>query len=265
MIKGIVFFDIDGTLIDCPNGIFDPTEKTIKSFLKLKNNGYKIGIASGRPKSFIPESILKLPIDAFVTSNGSYVEIDGEVVFNNVIPDDIVNEVLIECKKNNMSIILEGQEVSFYKEEIDKEVMEFLDEFYICKNNMIDLNSYKKQVKTNKIVVFVHKEEVYRNFKNKFGNKFTFMIHPNNISWDMYISDFSKASGIEYVIEKLGLSDKDSYAFGDGFNDIEMFQMVDKGICMGYCNEVLEKYSFNKTETVKNEGVYLGLKKLNVI
>ena len=35
-LKGIVFFDVDGTLIDCGKGLYKPSNKTKEAIKKLK-------------------------------------------------------------------------------------------------------------------------------------------------------------------------------------------------------------------------------------
>ena len=40
MVKGLVFFDYDGTLVDERDGIYAPTTQTIESVSKLQKNGY---------------------------------------------------------------------------------------------------------------------------------------------------------------------------------------------------------------------------------
>ena len=44
--KPMIFFDVDGTLMD--NHDYQVTPSTKKALQKLQENGYKIGIATGR-------------------------------------------------------------------------------------------------------------------------------------------------------------------------------------------------------------------------
>ena len=65
----IVFFDVDGTLIDYKaDGMSDKTVEMLKG---LQANGIKICIASGRAPIQMPD-IPGIKFDAFVTYNGSY-------------------------------------------------------------------------------------------------------------------------------------------------------------------------------------------------
>ena len=40
----IAFFDIDGTLVNVPNGMLHPTDETIRVLNEFKNQGNKMGI-----------------------------------------------------------------------------------------------------------------------------------------------------------------------------------------------------------------------------
>ena len=41
----IAFFDIDGTLVNVPNGMLHPTDETIRVLNEFKNQGNKIMVA----------------------------------------------------------------------------------------------------------------------------------------------------------------------------------------------------------------------------
>lgn len=55
--KRAVFFDIDGTLLDCQNGITHMTPRVKKAIRELKNRGDYVFIASGRPYAFISKEL----------------------------------------------------------------------------------------------------------------------------------------------------------------------------------------------------------------
>ena len=106
---------------------------------------------------------------------------------------------------------------------------------------------------------------IQENLVERFKDEFVFMQHPGHSSSDMYRRGCTKAHGIEHLIKELGLSDKDTYAFGDGENDIEMFQRVKYGIAMGDAHETLIPHAYKQTENVPNEGIYKALLELGLI
>lgn len=90
------------------------------------------------------------------------------------------------------------------------------------------------------------------------------------IRWHRYSVDIlpaggSKAEGINKMIERLGFKLKDVYAFGDGLNDLEMLREVGTGVAMG--NGVPEAKALADfiTSDVSEDGIWNGLKELNLI
>src|SRR5699024_9940889 len=60
-------------------------------------------------------------------------------------------------------------------------------------------------------------------------------------SVDVLPSTGSKALGIEQVLYHLGIKRENTYAFGDGLNDIEMLEFVGTGVAMGNAFEKTKK------------------------
>ena len=63
----IIFFDIDGTLLDF--GKKDLSPKTREALLKLRENGIRICIATGRAPLAVPK-FAGVEFDAYLTYNG---------------------------------------------------------------------------------------------------------------------------------------------------------------------------------------------------
>ena len=92
--KGVIFFDYDGTTVDEVDEIKTATPTTVESLNKLKENGYLTMLCSGRTQRF-----LEMDIDKFmgaITCNGSHTEVEGEVIRDICIPDELVFQVVNE-------------------------------------------------------------------------------------------------------------------------------------------------------------------------
>jgi len=88
MIKAI-FFDIDAT--SYIHAIKDSPESTKKAFRKLKEAGYRLGICTSRsyPEMInLPEHFWEL-MDAVVCLGGAQIMIDGNLVVNHTLDDEI--------------------------------------------------------------------------------------------------------------------------------------------------------------------------------
>ncbi len=64
----------------------------------------------------------------------------------------------------------------------------------------------------------------------------------------------SKASGLEHVCDKLGVSPAEVLAIGDGRNDIEMLRWAGRGVAMGQAVEEVRAAADAVTATVQDEG-----------
>ena len=78
----IIFFDIDGTLVPLKEGI---RPRTVEALQKLRQNGIKLCIATGRAPMEVPK-FEGVTFDAFLTYNGSYCFTPERDVFKNLIP-----------------------------------------------------------------------------------------------------------------------------------------------------------------------------------
>ena len=83
MKQKIVFFDIDGTLIDMQAKKITP--KMLETLHRLQDRGIKICIATGRSPMVLPK-IDGVAFDAYLTFNGSLCYDRKGVIFSNPIP-----------------------------------------------------------------------------------------------------------------------------------------------------------------------------------
>ncbi|MCW2792586.1 MAG: HAD-superfamily hydrolase, subfamily [Nocardioides sp.] len=64
----------------------------------------------------------------------------------------------------------------------------------------------------------------------------------------------SKASGLQHVVDELGLTAADVLAIGDGRNDIEMLQWAHRGVAMGQSIQEVQDAADDVTATVYDDG-----------
>ena len=77
----------------------------------------------------------------------------------------------------------------------------------------------------------------------------------------MKLSDL--LTDIEYVLVQgnLDIDINNSYAFGDGKNDIEMLETVGCGIAMGNACDSIKKYANEITTSIHDDGVATGIER----
>ncbi|WP_373205829.1 HAD family hydrolase [Clostridium tertium] len=263
--KGIVFFDVDGTLIDWRKGIYTPTNATKEAINKLKANGYLTVLATGRPKSSITNEIVDLGLNGYIASNGAYAEIENELIFNECINNKKLEDILSFLEENDIVYILEGQENNYVLDINNEKVRDLVIKANLGIENFTE-DWEKDTVKTSKIIAIGKDINSYKLVCDKYKDEgLAFMANQFGDTFEIYVSKYTKGYGVDHLLEKLGIDRENAYAFGDGENDIEMFQVVKHGIAMGGYHKGLEEHAFNFTEDVENEGIAKGLKKLELI
>ena len=99
---------------------------------------------------------------------------------------------------------------------------------------------------------------------NKILNMIMFIVLVMRI-FELYSKKNTKATGILTALKHLGIPVEQSYAFGDGKNDIEMLSTVGCGIAMGNASDEVKSYAHQVTESVLEDGVATGIEKYILI
>lgn len=78
---------------------------------------------------------------------------------------------------------------------------------------------------------------------------------------EIYLKERDKAAGILEALSYLNIPIEQTYAFGDGTNDIEMLETIGCGIAMGNASDEVKKYANVITGTITNDWVSIGIEK----
>ncbi|HEW6139770.1 TPA: HAD-IIB family hydrolase [Streptococcus pneumoniae] len=212
----IVFFDIDDTLRNSKTGFIPTTIPTV--FKQLREKGILTGIASGRGIFGVVPEIRDLKPDFFVTLNGAYIEDKkGQVIYQHQIEKSDVEEYISWAKQEGIEYGLVGSHDAKLSTRTDM-MSEAINPIYP------DLDVDPD---------FHEKEDIYQMWT--FEDKGDDLHLPDSLSdklrmvrWHQHSSDIvpisgSKATGVEKVVEHLGLKPEKVMVFGDGLNDLELF------------------------------------------
>ncbi|MFJ8266205.1 Cof-type HAD-IIB family hydrolase [Peribacillus asahii] len=254
----IVFFDIDGTLLDHDKKLPISTKKAIK---QLQDNGVFVAIATGR-SPFMFESLREeLNIDTFVSFNGQYVVFEKEVVYRNPLKISELKKLHETAEKYNHTPIVFMDEATMKSSVANHERVEKALGSLRFPYPDVEVDFYE-QNDIYQALLFCTEEEEERFSDHCESFRF---IRWHQYSTDVLPSDSSKAEGIKILMEHVGFQLEDVYAFGDGLNDIEMLEAVGHGIAMGNAASTVKEHADYVTKDVGEEGIYHGLKKLQLI
>ncbi len=252
-----VFFDIDGTLVDCLNGITDITPRVKKAIRELQAKDNYVFIATGRPYAFLNEALRNFGFDGFVLTNGAYVNVKDKCIYKESIERETVKELAYNFEERNIEYILQGEKYSYIKDDY-KKLHSFYENYSIPKK-YLEGNYDLEEVDIYKIELLCNDKKGVDYCLSLGEKKFDYVHNLNDRTFELYSKKNSKASGILKVLDCLDIPIENSYAFGDGKNDIEMLSTVGCGIAMGNADDYVKSYAKKVTDTVQNDGVALEI------
>lgn len=257
MIRGLVLFDYDGTLVDEREKIYTPTKLTKRTIERLQNEGYLCMLATGRALSYIPNAARDLHLDGYITCNGAYVTVHGKEIVKDVFEDNELLKLLSYFEQLHINFILESNEFCFVKDLQDEEYLHFIDNYKIPIDNFVLFKGFEQvKGKISKITLIFHDRNDLQSVAKVLEEYMQVTLHRNCKTFDIGKKCVNKGSGIQAVTNYYHIPKADTYAFGDDINDMEMIRTVKYGIVMGVHHKKLDEVCFMVTDNVKDEGIY---------
>lgn len=271
----IVFIDIDGTLVNDEKVIPKENIETIK---RLKNEGIEVVLASGRPYHSIEKySNIVGARPYIIGSNGGGVVNfeDNKILYNANIDKSLALEVLKFIKENNLftaitmsgNLVLEKEMYSLTKENRDELIeVDSLEEYLKNTNESIIKFSIMSDQKKN---LEDAREKMMNKFNLTITNVDTFVIPKkyrtdgkNPFIMDIMQEYVSKGEAIKKLCNYLNLKTSETIIFGDGMNDIEMFELDAYKVAMGNAANRIKEMADHITKTNNEAGVAYKLNEI---
>lgn len=267
--RKLLFFDIDGTLL---TGGFDGyvPDSAIKALKKAQANGHYCFINSGRTRSFLPKQILDFPFDGYILGCGTEINLHGETIYQKTLPMELKRSLAEKSRRSNMQIVAEGPYHIYYDEKVDlfKDVRNLLDFYDTFMESPTVLPFSSKELDFSKFVVVFKEDGNVPLFKELIKGDFDYIDREgfkDSMFAEIVPVGCSKATGIDFLVEYLGLTLEDCYVFGDSNNDLSMLTHVKHSIAMGNsCPEILNQTEYVTTD-IDEDGIYNALKHYNLI
>ncbi len=258
-----VFFDIDGTLWDEKMIVPESTKLAIK---ELQKNGHKAFVCTGRAMGNVNDPQFdEIGFDGFIAACGNHVEMDGKILYERNMSYEDVKEIYDVSREYHLPIIYEGTRFQW----LDREGFDgdsYID--YIVQNlkdSAIYLDECDlKEIEANKFSALANENTNYPAVEEALSDRFDFMDHGDGII-EAVPKGTSKATGIAWLCEYLGIEIEDTYALGDSINDLEMLSFVGHSIAMGNASDAAKDAAEYVTTHIHEDGVYNALKHYELI
>ena len=269
----LIFLDIDGTLTRAGENV--PPDSAIYAIKMSQAKGNKVFLCTGRNLDML-KPLLKYGFDGVVGSSGGYVAVGDEVLFDCPMTDEQRDTALEVLHKNGVFCTIEAKGGSWGDDNMD----EFLKD---QPEGNSEIERWRKALSENlgirsmkeydgspiyKVIMMCTDEKQLDEAKRLLSDDFTFVIQEvkahSCINGELVNKKFDKGRGVKLVRDYYGLTDEDTYGFGDSMNDLEMIQTVGTSVCMDNGAEALKKLADIVCPSVDEDGLAKAFSQLNL-
>lgn len=267
MIPKLIFFDLDGTLINKSGEISKSVQEAIK---KIKSLGTKIAFATGRPLFAATELMKLVDVDApsaFCSSAVIYDPILKNVTHQWSVDPILGLKFLNDIQKAGLYVELHTIENYFIEEWTELTDIHL---HYIQKKPIV--TSFEKLITEQpiiKICIMTYKgeqEKIARKLLEQYPDFHvgiaTGATHNEIIFLNATNPDASREVVFNIIKNDLGINTSEIMAFGDGESDKVFISMAGIGVAMGNAPESVKSAANFITTSVEEDGVLHALRTL---
>ena len=246
----IIFFDIDGTLAEGTN----VPQSAADAIARTRAAGNLVFICTGRPRWYAQKTFGAYA-DGFVCCNGRLAVRGDERVIDQHVDSQVVRQILQILDKHEAGYAFFGLDQLYYGgnptyRTIAEQVHGELGSLDEALEQELPLYSYDIFFRdaAEREAIAADLEGI--SLVNPHGP------HP---SADVTVAGYGKGDACRDVTAALGILLEDSYAFGDGINDISMLEAVGHGVAMGNAMQATKDVAEFVTTDIHDDGVANGL------
>lgn len=290
MVK-LIAMDMDGTLLTSNNII---SEKTKEALWKAQEKGVRLVLASGRSFCRLLDYAKELKMDQY---GGFLLEVNGLIIYDLKDNQRFVRKQLELNDIRDLFTYFSKWDVEFMAqfddgmfdynpENVLQEKAIYRKEHHIPDDypwtggafsllsdhrkgypHLHTITSYEEVDRSvNKVSITYYEEimeKVSEAAKVDLGDRY--WVGRTTPKWlEIMPKGITKASGLEVLSKKLGISMNEIMAFGDGENDIEMLQSVGIGIAMGNAMKEVKAIADDVTLTNNEDGIAQAIHKYGI-
>ncbi len=275
MNKKAIFIDVDGTLV---NYECEVPKSAVDAIRKARENGHKVYMCTGRSKAEIPDFLWDIGLDGYMGGNGNYVEESGKVILHKLITAEQSKRIVDWLKSRNLEFYLESNNGLFASENFE-EASKLVFEKY-CATKGLEIKPASELLHG-----IVFGGDLYRDDLNKVS--FILSSYQDHLdsakefpdleahTWggqgevalfgDLGVKGITKAAAVDTILDYIGFSIEDTFAFGDAKIDIPMLEHCKVGVAMGNGGDEIKEMADYITDDVDNDGLYKAFEHFGLI
>jgi len=252
----IAFFDIDGTLAIG----HDVPESAAQAVAQMRANGHRVFICTGRPRAYA-EKHFGTYADGFVCNNGRLAFMGDQKLHNRALTAEQISTFV-------QALDAEGSGYAFLEEWCG--YYGGNEAYRAIAESVWDPGMLKDGVDPQTIHAFnfdiyfkdaAHRERIAA----ALGNACLVNPHGPHPSADVTVVGCDKGDAVRGVAEALGMAIEDTFAFGDGINDLSMIRAAGHGVAMGNAVDEVKVAAEFVTTDIDKDGIKNALSHYGLI
>ena len=267
MERCILFFDIDGTILT-EDGTRTIPESTRQAIATARAKGHLVFVNTGRVYLNIEPMIRDLGFDGYVCGCGTNIYYQGTELLRNRLPQDLCRQTVEITRACHMTALFEASDLNAF-DSLAKGNAQY-DELiaYFSENNrrMVDVES--EEFYFDKFTAWYPLNQNIQPFKAFIEGHFDYIdrgIEGDYGMCEIIPKGFSKATGIEFLLDYFQISHENSYAFGDSTNDLPMLTYVKHSVAMGGSPKVVRDAVEFVTKSIYEDGLAYAMEQYHLL
>lgn len=281
--------DMDGTLLNSDNEI---SKFTLKTLIQLQKQGVTLILASGRSYMRLMPYAKQLMMDVY---GGYLLEVDGIAIYDmktqqrTILKQMTYEEIkevfsmLMQMECESMACFDDGmfdyfpESIRKIKERLRKErnlpdeypwtagPWDWLADMRQGYPNIHYITSVDEiHGPINKVQIMQEEEPIallYEDLKVKLQGKFEiFRTCPRQL--EILPLGYSKGKTLKKLMDQFGWKKEEVIAFGDGENDVSMFEVVEHSFAMANAKDFVKAKAKYVTKTNNEDGIVVGIERM---
>lgn len=245
MNRKAIFMDIDGTLMD--NGRV--SARVVEAIQRARAQGHLFFVCTGRSRGNMPAILRSAEyLDGCVMGCGTHCVLGGQDVFH----DCISRELVLKLAEFSFG---QGRECWY---EGENRMLATYSTFE-CIERFDTIEDFAEVLRVEPVT----KMTILGPYREEYGERFSewFDIYAMGTYSDVVKKGITKATGMQRMLEHLGISRENCIGVGDSANDLPMIEFAGLGVAMGNAPEAVKAKADVVTETVQNDGVAVMIEK----
>lgn len=261
----IAFFDIDGTLTSEVDASIP--DSAVIAIRKARENGHMMFINTGRCAQNVEMCFRKIGFDGYVCGCGTNIYYNHKELLYVSQSHEIVMALLQQARRTDIDIVFESRKEIIFDRSREIHNPDALKLYYDLKGKHYDMSHplEAEDYTCDKFIIWFTDAEQLAAFRTV-SDKWFVCIDRGNHFREFVPIGYSKATGIQFLLDELGIPLSEAYAFGDSNNDLPMLQYVPNSIAMGNAeNESLFEKVAYVTAKASEDGIQKALEHFKFI